>query len=79
VTCEGKIKNFNIGGTENWGQAKGAYCFFGNRKVTVEQIVKPHLERTIERILCQGEDVFGNSGHHKCCSHSSPCKHWTWE
>ena len=53
MTCEGKIKNFNIGGTENWGQAKGAYRFFGNRKVTVEQIVKPY----IERILCQDEDV----------------------
>lgn len=35
---------------ENWADTKGAYRFFNNDKVTVKNILAPHIYRTIERI-----------------------------
>ena len=33
----------------NWAGAKGAYRFFGNKRVTPEKILEPHVEQAIER------------------------------
>lgn len=36
--------------TTDWAGAKGAYRFFDNKKVTVEKIIQPHYQSTLERL-----------------------------
>ena len=36
--------------SEDWAAAKAAYRFFDNEKVCEQKILRPHLERTIERM-----------------------------
>ena len=35
---------------EDWADAKAAYRFFDNENVTVEEILAPHIQRTVERM-----------------------------
>lgn len=35
---------------QDWSETKAAYRFFDNKKVTLEKILSPHKQRTLERI-----------------------------
>lgn len=35
---------------DDWHATKAAYRFFGNKKVTLEKVITPHIDKTIERI-----------------------------
>ena len=35
---------------EDWADTKAAYRFFDNKKVTAEELLKPHQQRTVSRM-----------------------------
>jgi hypothetical protein len=55
---------------EDWADTKSAYRFFDNSKVTPEKVLKPHSQRTIERmkdhrvVLAIQDTMFLNYTHH---------------
>lgn len=55
---------------EDWADTKAAYRFFDNPKVTPEKIVRPHSQRTVQRMKAQAlvlaiqDTTFLNYTHH---------------
>lgn len=41
--------------TGNWADTKASYRFFSNEKVTKNQLLRPHVARTIERMNKTGK------------------------
>ena len=56
---------------EDWADTKAAYRFFDNEKVTPEELVKPHQQRTVNRmtehsiVLAVQDTSFINFTHHR--------------
>jgi len=56
--------------SEDWADTKAAYRFFDNEKVTSRRILKPHQQRTVERmskhplVLAVQDTTFLNYSHH---------------
>ena len=55
---------------EDWADTKAAYRFFDNKKVTAEELLKPHQQRTVNRmaehsvVLAVQDTSFFNFTHH---------------
>jgi hypothetical protein len=56
--------------SETWGESKGAYRFFDNPKVNVQNIIKPHIDNVVyesnflKRILVIQDTCYVGYGHH---------------